>query len=328
VIPFRRAFILATLVGLSSGYLYQRVVRDRPSLAPEPQAVRTLPTPAERFDDLLLQGRLLDAGGRPAAGAAVVVEHTAGVATTTTDGLGRFRVGGLAAGPARADLLLHGHRPVAYELVLPSVEAVEWVAGAEFDPVEALAPIEQSGLEGRLEPLPVDAASGYEVWLRASGPPERAALAGVVERRATVDSDGRFRFEALAHGDYEVALLPPFARGSSWPRLVTLSFVHGADAPGLVVASDSSSILGKLIDGTGRPVVDAAVRLSPVDDLDHLWPTVRSDLDGTFRVAHLVDGSYRLEVRAGEAELVERIRVRRGYDQVLELPPLVLDPDR
>ncbi|MEO0650603.1 MAG: carboxypeptidase-like regulatory domain-containing protein [Planctomycetota bacterium] len=335
MISFRRAFILATFVGIGAGYLLQRVVGDRPAVSEVSPTTSTLPIPSPEIGDEALSGFVDLPNGESAAGVAVVATTADGVRSATTDPTGRFTLSGLTTGEVRVDLIRPGFRPTSRYVVLPDPAVVRWKLEAAYPEVASLPRIERQTLFGRLDPLPTEReyTPAFEVWLRPRGNIADAALAGVVERRVAVDSEGRFTVEGLARGSYELALLPPFAHGDSWPKLVALALEHpasrgsSADLP-LAVPKASSSVQGRLVDERGDPVEGATVTVTSTEDPDHLWPLALSRADGTFVVEHLVDGGYWLEIVAGDAHFRERIRLGRGYAHQLELPPLAVRSDQ
>jgi hypothetical protein len=93
------------------------------------------------------------------------------------------------------------------------------------------------------------------------------------------------------------------------------------------VPGQSSALVGRLVDSAGEPVAGARIEVRSGRHPNRLWPIARSGPDGAFRVAHLVDDSYRVDVRAGDARVQLGLIVPRGYEQTVEIPPLDLRAD-
>lgn len=324
MIDFRRAFVLATLLGVGAGLALQRCTRERPELPTESPTNRTLPQIEIEAAENSLSGRILEPDGGPAIGAAVIATTSGMARSDTTDETGRFRLRGLDRGEARIDLVHHGFRPQSHAVVVPSAELVTWTLRTSFEEVEHLPELAYSDRTGRLVPPP--RVPGFEVWLEPVGDFGAAALEGVFERRADVSLSGEFAFDDLAHGAYELALLPPFARGATWPRLVGFRIDHGAESEPIDVPSSSSSLVGTLTGTDGEPIGGGRILVSSTEDPDHLWPLARSGPDGSFRVPYLIDGGYRVEISAGAASVQLLQRVPRGVEQRIEIAPLEVRP--
>ena len=259
-----------------------------------------------------LRGTLVDHLGQPVVGAALVVERAGRPIWTFSDARGRFELAELDPGAtsvavtheafgARTVPALAGDEPVVLELGEPLPGAPELRRPPAHD------------LDGRVGGGPPGSFEGFELALLPLAPPERPG--GGVPRRADLDGDGRFAVDALTAGEYELLLLPPWARGGTWPDLLSpldhppLRYSHPPeDDPERELELDliAGEIAGRVLEADGRaPLEGGMITVLPVlgrdggDAESRRLPPTRTDRDGTFRVPWLAPGRYAVELVAG-----------------------------
>lgn len=250
-------------------------------------------------------------------------EEARPLAWTITDVDGNFRLDGLAAGEYRAILMQVGHEHANLALTVPAQAPVEWSLGEPLEPVPELPELSRSPLPGIVRSDGSISLADYEVVLRPA--PGTDPLSGALVRRSAVDGEGRFAFEGLVHGDYSADLLPPWARGGSWPSLRSLSFNHPSTPAGsaeLELTFHPALIVGRLRDASDRAVEGALVQLWSVADEHRLWPSVETDRDGAFRLEGLPAGSFVVRVRAGAAAIERIVDLAEGEEVELALPAI------
>jgi hypothetical protein len=346
----RVIFVTAVFTALATGWLVQRANLPEKSFAETfaaAPAAAELPPLASPFGACRLTGTIREDDGDPAAEAtlflyerAIESGSVAPIPWTTTDAQGRFTIDGLPAGTFEA-LVIAPFTPVLrvpeVALVLPLAAGeglnVEWTLPAPYSAVAALPEIRRGPFHTRLSP-PVGftiedwPVADYEIALLPS--PENDPLCGAVVRRGTVDVDGNLTLDEVVAAAYRVEVLPPWARGGSWPVLDSLpSFAHEAD-PGAPVSLSMrlrcGELTGRLIDAEGRSVEGAWVEVWPVqagESSSRAWPVTTSDAQGVFHLRDLPPDAYLLRVRAGAARIEREVRVDVGARVEVELEPLV-----
>src|SRR5690606_29320708 len=193
-----------------------------------------------------------------------------------------------------------------------------------------LPPLESEPLVGEvLPPTPDWVVTGYELVLVPEEPLQ--TLDAPVPRRTTVLADRSFRFEDLTLGRYRVVLLPPWARGGSWPDLATAkgsTLVHartGAQAR-LAVTLEAGILESTVTDASGAPLAGALVLVHPVADEARLWPPFTTESNGRLRLRDLPPGAYAVTVTAGPGEVRRGGATGAGATHRLDLPPLRVGP--
>ena len=337
----RRELVFLALVfgAFAAGMVRERARTDEPLqtyAAPVPVELAPLESP---YGELELAGTVVTASGDPAPDVLISLEEAefgAGrlapgpaqpLHWTYTDDDGRFHLARLSAGSFRAVLVTPAAPPTTIPLELPAAEEVRWQLSEPLPPLPVLPELLRTRLGGRvLAPVGLEgtALEGLEVVLR---PAESAPLSGAVVRRAVCDGEGRFQFEELALEPYRVEVLPPWARGGSWPVLATLPLdgLEPTESSECSITLQCGEISGELRDAEGRSLEGALVKLWPAEEgtsPKRLWPPTATDASGAFVVRDLPVGRYRLRLRAGAAEHELEADVRAGERTVLALPSL------
>jgi hypothetical protein len=320
--------LLPIVVGLVLTFVWASArlddpAEELPSITPaSPPAFEPLTAPR---GNSVLEGRVLDASGRPVADASVHLRAHGAPRWTFTNQAGRFRLEALPA--EELDLVV-----VAWPLPLGRFSRTPGGLPVELqlDPPEAPPPVlpdvAYAPVTGRV--LGAGSAwgdpNGYEVVFTPERAPE--VLQGPVERRVATDAAGAFELADLALGPYRVQVLPAWARGGTWPDLAASwsSDYRHARAGELEVQLTAGAIEGRLWgDRSFKPVEGAFCLVVDARDPARIWPPVVSGPDGRFRVRTLPPGPYLLSARAGEGVLVDiPVEVRAGEIARPDLEPL------
>ncbi|MCB9914679.1 MAG: carboxypeptidase regulatory-like domain-containing protein [Planctomycetes bacterium] len=303
------------------------------ALRPEGLGLRAFPAPPEvllaDFEPSVhaahVAGRVLDASGAPVAEALLVADLAGELAFTYSDATGAFELAGVPPGELVLEVVARRFRAQRFPAGAPA-DALELVLDeplAELDELPALA---RGDLAGEVTtPAARRGLLGYEVVLLPAGPVNEPGRP--VPVRAEVAADRSFRLPGLLFGEYRVAILPPWARGGTWPNLCAedaRTFVHGPTTPRVGLPLAAGEVHGRVLDEDGDAVAGAQVLVTPADDPRRLWPPVSSAADGSFEVGDLPPGDYRVAVRAGEGRWEQRVAVLAGHTSVLDVPPLAL----
>ncbi|MEM9382382.1 MAG: carboxypeptidase-like regulatory domain-containing protein, partial [Planctomycetota bacterium] len=185
---------------------------------------------------------------------------------------------------------------------------------------------------------PVDGGTLLALNLDAEG------LLGVDFKAAPIENDGRYEFEGLAPGEYQLTFE---GRGRSVRGAMLLDVPDAGELRYDVVLPDGS-IRGRVVDRTtGEPIPRARVTLTPLDRLEGpgllaqmLAGEVglereRTDGEGRFRFDRLAEGSYRIGVEQARRQVGESVveyapmrarTVDLGEDEDADVGDLELDP--
>lgn len=238
-----------------------------------------------------IRGIVLDAAGKPAAGALVISEDQAAVA----DAQGAFRITGVDAGVRSVQAYFHDDFAVRKDNVRVR-------RGQESDtPLRLARAAAITGTvvdESTRKPVAgarVGASSGGSVFGRRR-----------VERSVRTDAHGRFRLSGLAPRAYAVT--------ASREGFLTTSIngiAAGLAAPGTVhiAVAKAASIAGKVVDESGQGVAGAHVALAGEVSLRAIArrgpraafgrPGALSGPDGSYRIRNLA-AARNLELEAGK----------------------------
>ncbi len=318
-----RALLIA-LVALGLVVIYVResgLQAEIPTVAPAVELVPLEPV-ADARDAERVSGRVHGPADESIPGALVSIVARSRPHWTTTDRDGRFELGELPVG--RHDLRVHALgwnlRTLVVELPRAPEAGELAIELAQPAPLPALPPIQRSLLSGALRDTRGEVLAGYEIWLAplASEP----LLSGALERRGSTDEQGLFRFEHLAAARYRLVVLPPWARGGSWPVLHERELAHGPGASELNLEIERARVSGRVADLSGAALEGALIVLRPAArELEPHEPE-RSDAHGAFSFSDLPPGRYALEVHAGAASRRIEFELAAGADHELALEPL------
>jgi len=314
---------LALLLGLATFRGLRREGLKLPDF-PRPPRVEFAPevyaTGAES-----LRGTVVDDTNRPVAEALVMADLNGELVWDYTDLGGAFTLSRLPDAELRVTVVARKYTS-AVRMVRPPRGDLRIDLGPQVEPPPHLPEIGEGELEGSLNAaITGRGLLDYEVQLVPVQPPEE--LGAPIPVRARVGADRTFRFPALLHGEYRIRVLPPWARGGSWPNLAApedAPFVHGPATERLEVTIHAGEIAGRLIDLEGQFVEGALVRVAAVDAPGRPWPPLQTDETGAFSVRDLPPGRYRLQVDAGESSLDEVIDVLARVTAEVDLDPLEL----
>lgn len=335
---FRIAFTALVFLGIAVGFLAERLEKPEPPDsgfgAFHPVALAPLEAPG---GTLTLAGRVETEAGTPAGDVQVTLfpedphaPEAEPLHWTFTDDAGRFALTHLAPGDYQVVLVGPPAPPTKLALALPCEGEVTWRLSAPLPPLPVLPEIERRRIEGQVarpRASPAEepsAAAGYEVVLRPA--PEVPALSGAVVRRALSDATGRFVLDELVLARYRVEILPPWARGGSWPVLAAGELEVSRTSPGgeLTFELQVGELAGELIEARGLPLEGALIEVFALEAQDpsgaHLaWPPTVTDAWGRFLVGDLPPGRYGLHLRAGGARRDVEARVSAGQRTVVPL---------
>ncbi len=312
LIPLLALVAMAIVLALAS--------RDAPPLAADfgrPPQEHELPTPELDLGEAELVGTVYGADGKPVEGASLFVVQRGRPLWTFTDRHGAFVLGGLREGPVEVSV----HAPEQMATTIATRVGVGPVSLRLTEPIPQdfhLPDPEPSDLTGWIVADGRD-LGGFEVALTPTRP---ADLPGSgIPRRTICDGEGHFQFDALTPGDYQVILLPPWARGGSWPDLLgglngpPIRFSHPLSGP-LQIPLGSGSVAGTAFDQAHGEVLSGAlvVALPLTGSGEALasgrFPPVRTDAGGAYRLDPLPAGRYRVILTAGEEVREREVEVR------------------
>lgn len=297
-----------------------------------------LPPLALPGEGVELAGRVTTHDGQPAADAFVVLERPqpfengpAPVRAEYSDATGAFRFEALAAGSYRVVLQHPAAAPRTFTITVPLAGEIVWSLAEPLPPIEPMPALVRAALTGRVT-LPAGLAprgdlAGFELVLTPAAGTH--PLAGAAVRRTLCDAEGRFALPDLVLADYEARVLPPWARGGSWPVLVRVPCRHQAQGTELALELAVGTLAGTLLEPPDRPLVGAVVRITSLSARDvlgkpQLWPPVVSDEKGRFWSELLPAGRYLLHERAGEG--TQDVEVELGAGMHVEVPFAPLAP--
>ncbi len=268
-----------------------------------------------------VEGRVVDAGSRPVAGATVtarVVKRFLGrsgrnVATCSSDADGRFVFEALRQAESwRLEAATSTERsaPLA-DLRLGASEQVRGLV---------------------LKLLPTARLAGRVV--DAGGRPQGGARVEFEEEQADTltDRDGRFEFRNLYAGEHTLNARPGDGfGGTKVTRTVTLE--PGEDRRDVRIEVEATlSVRGTAVDRDGAPLAGVTVHLRPVTTGYAAREYARTERDGSFEFEDLQPGRYRADVRGVDLEVEieagdEDVRLVVGPRDTWTLAGRVLDPD-
>lgn len=241
-------------------------------------------------------------------------------AYTTPDGA--FELAGLPEGRHDVAIAAFGWEPIEVAVDVPASDPVELRFGPARPPLETLPVIERSDLAGRLVPAAGCPVAGCEVVLDPAA--ETPPLSGLLRRRVVTDAFGRFALPGLAHGEYRVVALAPNTLAGLEPALAEMPLSHGANAGAgeLVLELQCTALRGVLRDVDDDPIEGAWIHAVPEDTRAVVLPTAISAADGSWEIAYVPAGLWRVRVRAGEVDEVRVLPVEAGRLRDVDFGPL------
>lgn len=320
-------FILLVFTALVAGVLFRHRMDEPDALPHFPSAPPPSfdPMPASEGNAQLML-RIVGPDGQPAPSAAVALRSGGFPAWAFADDEGRVHFEHLVEGACELAVLAWPHPPLETTVEAHANDAVEKTVtlAPVNDPPPPLPDIARAPLRGTLQHRLGGDPSEYDVLFLPRDPPER--FGGAVPRRASVDAAGAFAIEDLALARYRIAIVPAWARGSTWPDLASRERVeldHRAAIDIGALAIEAGAIEGEVRDDQGLPLEGALVLLSPALDESRPWPPHATDEQGRFRIDDLPPGEYRVAVRAGEGQSsAPSVAVEAGKVAVATMPPL------
>ena len=270
-----------------------------------------------------ISGAIIAPDGSSISEALVTVAFQDELAWTYTDTRGLFELPHVPTGTIQVEVVARKFRTELFSVDSPSTE----LRLVMDEPVAAppdLPPLERSDLRGSVaSSIGRRGLLGYEVLLVPAGGIHEYGQP--VPARAVVGADRGFHFPGLLQGEYRVVILPPWARGGSWPNLCAPEdrlYSHGPSVAVVELRMAAGEVQARAIDANGDPIRGAVATLAPLDDPLRPWPAESSGADGNVLVRDLAPGRYRLELSAGEGSCSEEVEVVAGHTSVLDLPPL------
>lgn len=265
-------------------------------------------------------GRVLDTRGAPIAGAVLMLARPATTEqkilpepVATTDATGHYhvrhlvpqaRLGARARGFAASPLFAVGTkrdwpRPFDIVLVAGGARIEGRVLDAGGDPV-ADATIQ---VATKVRPR----------WMPAAGGAPHAMLGSQV--RCQPASDGAFAIDGLEPGQVRLlAWSPRHAR-----QVVDLMLVVGETVVVSPQLRSGATLVGRILDADGHPIVDAQVSCGRGVSDDAVLPTTRTDSKGAFHLPGLPAGEILVRARSmGKLDGSEKPRLVDGQTTTLE----------
>jgi protocatechuate 3,4-dioxygenase beta subunit len=286
----------------------QRTVRSLVCLA-----VLVLLAPASRAqeetgvstEDVQLTGRVVDSEGQPLAGVEIwrptegsgkilaAVSGSDGSFSYPFDGL--FPLSACPPGWLPDESPAKGEEPKGFQIRLrPATRIAGRVVDARGEPVEGVQV--QAHLAG--------SSTGCAIYV------ELACPGPADSRNGNTDADGRFAFESLEPGWYEVRL----SDDSSLVERRLGEAGKGAGDIAFVLPERLVPLEGRVVDADGAPVAGARVSVSG----DRPDAEARTGADGGYRFPRILPGRQRLEVRHADfglaVEMVEVAGPRTRFD--------------
>lgn len=192
-----------------------------------------------------LSGTVLDASGRPAAGALV----RSGAIAAAADADGRYRLDGVTPGLERVEASAPGGL-VARRGGVRVAAGTPATADLQLQPGAAIGGTVVDALTRR----PI---AGARIAV-AESPGSGVTASSEPAASARTDARGKFSAAGLLPGDYEVSAARSGYLPATLPRVAATARSAGAAAVALVPAA---SISGRVVDAQGKPIVGASVAL-------------------------------------------------------------------
>ena len=252
-----------------------------------------------------VEGRVLDRAGAPVAGGAVRIGCADPIASATTDERGWFHAEGLVPGRTCLEATRTGFAAARLDDVVVSAGTTRRVTLVAERGVALRGTVKGAGTPG-------PAVAGAEAALRCGAGDEVLAQAKSSEAGrydlGVVPARGACRL-TVTHADH-----PPVVKALELAPRETPLVVDVAFDP-------AAALTGRVVDGDGKPVKGAEVRV--IDQLRGGDAAVErrttSDDKGVFRVGGLAASRYRVEVRPPDALVERREAVELARGRTLDL---------
>jgi protocatechuate 3,4-dioxygenase beta subunit len=265
-------------------------------------------------EDLALTGRVVDSEGHPLAGVEIwrpkegpgnvlaAVSGPDGSFTVPFDGV--FPLSACPPGWLPDESPVKGEEPEGFQIRLrPATRIAGRVVDARGEPVEGV----------QVRAYLAGSSRGCAVYVDAACPGPADSRSG------ETDADGRFAFESLEPGWYEVDL-------SDDSSLVERRLGEAGQSAGeiaFVLPERLVPLEGRVVDADGAPVAGARVSVSG----DRPDAEARTGTDGGYRFPRVLPGRQRLEVRHADfglaVEMVEVAGPRTRFDVRMPLATIV-----
>jgi len=282
-----------------------RAVRAADTAADEPRERTVVAVPAPTVARVAhLTGRVADSGGFSIAGVrmrAVATDRQAPDAFARADEYGRFAFTGLRHGPWTLSV---DPQSLTRDLLVADTSPRRDVLVGDADQDAGLFVLDRAAsIGGRI--VAADGASIRCAQVRARGDSH-------MSQQTFTDSNGDYRLAGLRPGRYRIAVslehAPPPWSNLGLPRTTELELHSGETAvvPTLVCGGGGGELRGVVVDEHGAPVSDLPVECLDVTSasgcaliVDRGLASVRTAVDGTFRLANLVADTVELHVGDG-----------------------------
>lgn len=270
-----------------------------------------LESPQDPLGQAALMGTVLSSEGHVVPDALVFTGTGELLTWDYSDADGQFSLEALHAGQVTVRVIGDGHEPQDFIRAAPLLDAKLTLSNTLPGPA-SLPALEKLAVTGSITPPRADwGLDGYELWLEPLRPSHE--FGAPISARATVQADRSISFDELLAGSYRPHLLPPWARGGTWPNLLdsetSLISIGRTEEAQFRLTMTAGEIEGIITDEEGAPVKGALVKLRPEGELDRVWPPTRADDLGRYALRDLPVGTYRLESNAGDrsAELIIQV---------------------
>ncbi|MAB79552.1 MAG: hypothetical protein CMJ89_09395 [Planctomycetes bacterium] len=329
-------FVLGVWGLLGLGFLITHSFQPEEGFLATSEITAELPPLVVPRGETELSGVVRRADGQPAADCEVCLfreELEPGTAEplhwTFTDEEGRFSFLDLGRGRFRVALLTPASPPTTLFVEPPVEGGVNWTLQEPIPRLGILPELERTNIAGRIQlPDGLDPANhpvaNYEVCLVPTA--ETPPLSGAVLRRARTDGLGNFHFPLVALGNYELEVLPPWARGGTWPVLATREIAAGKDknlGSALEIPLATGVLRGIVSSIEDHAIEGALVKISPLDaPANRFWPPESTDRRGLFVVGDLPPERYHIRIRAGAVSFETEATVRQGEVRDVFIEPL------
>lgn len=148
-------------------------------------------------------------------------------------------------------------------------------------------------------------------WMGYGGSASQGIQAFGFGGQVTTDADGRFRYDNVGPGHYQISRVANFSLGQNNSMSTYIDTQNLTLLPGQSLTHDISrpagvSLSGIIRDAEGDPVSEAIVKVNVSGDNSRQLAAIKSSVDGRFTIEHLPPGSY-------DVSFEHYARSERGY---------------